>query len=331
MRRRWRLPRRAMLVSLAGAALLAGFAGTAAAQPDPPPPVTNPAPGVTPGAMVFTGTDSSVVEQLLYTATDGTVWICGAGPSGNPAMPWGSGRLIGGPAPLVYSNTVLAFGRGTDNRLWFSSEGTTGGWDPLGGRLTSKPGVASLGGAAYAAFVRGTDGAVWERVFNGLKWADWTRIGGQVLAGTGPAAAYLPGTGKLWIAVVGTNHQVYLKMANGSGGFFSIGGQTSVNPAVAAGAPNTLAAFYRGGNDAGYYTYYTEAAGAAAWQPLGGRLTSGLSAASGIVNGTYTTYTIGLGTNSEVFGDIGTWTTSNPATPTFSGWSEATIPDRLGG
>ncbi len=42
MRRRWRLPGRAMLVSLAGMALLAGFAATAAAQPDPPPPVTNP-------------------------------------------------------------------------------------------------------------------------------------------------------------------------------------------------------------------------------------------------------------------------------------------------
>ncbi len=52
--------------------------------------------------------------------------------------------------------------------------------------------------------------------------------------------------------MVGTNHQVYLKMANGSIGFFSIGGQTSVNPAVAAVARNTLAAFYRGTDDAGY-------------------------------------------------------------------------------
>ena len=329
MRRGRRLPGRAMLVSLAGAALLAGSAGTAAAQPDPPPPVTNPAPGVTPGAMVVTGTADPVVEQMLYTATDGTVWICAAGLAGNPAEPWGSGRLIGGPAPLVYSGSVLAFGRGTDNQLWESSEATTG-WDPLGGRLTSKPSVASLGGAAYAVFVRGTDGAVWERVFDGLRWAAWTRLGGRLLAGTAPAAAYLPATGKLWIAVVGTNHQVYLKLANGAIGFFSIGGQTSVNPAVAAGAGNTLAAFYRGNDDAGYYSYYTEAAGAAAWQPMGGRLTSGLSAASGIVNGTYTTYTIGLGTNSEVFGDVGTWSTSNPATPTFSGWSEATIPDEAG-
>ncbi len=60
--------------------------------------------------------------------------------------------------------------------------------------------MASLGGAAYAVFVRGTDGAVWERVFDGLKWLAWTRLGGQLLAGTAPAAAYLPAIGKLWIA-----------------------------------------------------------------------------------------------------------------------------------
>jgi hypothetical protein len=334
MRPWWRLPGRAVLVSLAGMALLAGSAGTAVAQPDPPPPVTNPAPGVTPGAMVLTGTEDPVVDQLLYTATDGTVWICGAGLSGNPAMPWGSGRLIGGPAPLIYSGTVFAFGRGTDNQLWFSSEGALGGWDPLGGRLTSKPGVASLGGASYAVFVRGTDGAVWERVFNGLKWLAWTRLGGQLLAGTAPAAAYLSGVGKLWIAVVGTNHQVYLKLANGVGGFFSVGGQTTVDPALTEAStvtPNTLAIFYRGPDDAAYWNRYSEAEGLATWQSLGGRFTSGLSAATGIVNGAVSTYTIGLGTNSEVFGNVGTWTASNPVTPTFSGWSEATIPDRLGG
>ena len=331
MRRWWRRPGRAMLVSLASVALLAGSAATAAAQPDPPPPVTPPAPGVTPEAMVASP-DSTTVEQLLYTATDGTVWFSGAGIAGYPPMPWNGGRLVGGPAALLYSNTLLAFGRGTDNQLWFSDDGP--GWDPLGGRLTSKPGVASLGGAAYAVFVRGTDGAVWERVFNGLKWQAWTRLGGQLLAGTAPAAAYLSGVGKLWIAVVGTNHQVYLKLANGVGGFFSVGGQTTVDPALAEAStvtPNTLAIFYRGPDDAAYWNRYSEAEGLATWQSMGGRFTSGLSAATGIVNGAVTTYTIGLGTNSQVFGNVGTWTSSNPVTPTFSGWSEATIPDRLGG
>jgi hypothetical protein len=156
-------------------------------------------------------------------------------------------------------------------------------------------------------------------------------VGGQLLAGTAPAAAYLSGVGKLWIAVVGTNHQVYLKLANGVGGFFSVGGQTTVDPAVAEAStvvPNTLAIFYRGPDDAAYYNRYSEADGLSSWQSLGGRFTSGLSAATGVVNGAITTYTIGLGTNSEVFGNVGTWTAGSPPTATFSGWSESTIPDQ---
>ena len=331
MRRHWRRPGRAVLVSLAGTILLAGFTATASAQPDPPPAIPGPAPGVTPTVLAEPGDPG---YSFLYTATDHTLWVQGGGLEGGPADPYlETGRLIGEAAPLsIGTDNVWTFGRGTDNQLWFSNDGP--GWDPLGGRLTSKPGVASLGGAAYAVFVRGTDGAVWERVFDGLKWQAWTRLGGQLLAGTAPAAAYLSGVGKLWIAVVGTNRQVYLKLANGVGGFFSVGGQTTVDPALAEAStvtPNTLAIFYRGPDDAAYWNRYSEAEGLATWQSMGGRFTSGLSAATGIVNGAVTTYTIGLGTNSQVFGNVGTWTSSNPVTPTFSGWSEATIPDRLGG
>jgi hypothetical protein len=303
-----------MLVALAGAALLAGFAGTAAAQPDPPPVILPPAAGVTPGAVAQPDGEGGYAVSVLYTASDGSVWVIQG--SGSLAVPYG-GRLIGAPAPLYIGGAdgaVLNFGRGTDSQLWYNR--TTTGFSqpyyPLGGRLTSKPGAASLGGNAYAVFARGTDGAVWERVFKGSKWANWTRIGGQVLAGTGPTAAYLTGSGRLYVAVVGTNHQVYLKVANGSGGFFSIGGQTTANPALTAVSSTTLAVFCRGTNGAGYYNPYT-ASGAAGWRSMGGKLTTGVSAASS----PSTTYTFGLGTNISVFGDTGTWTS---AIPSFSGW-----------
>ncbi|HWG14616.1 MAG TPA: hypothetical protein VG268_15185 [Streptosporangiaceae bacterium] len=314
MRRRWRLPGRAMLVSLAATALTAGLAATASAQPDPPPVILPPAPGVTPAVVALPAGDVSV--NALYTASDGSVWILQGGP---PAVPYG-GRLIGAPAPLwIGSETLLNFGRGTDSQLWYNR--TTTGFDqpyyPLGGRLTSKPGVASLGGNAYAVFVRGTDGAVWERVFNGTAWQDWQRIGGQVLSGTGPTAAYLTGSGQLYVAVVGTNHQVYLKDVSGSGGFLSIGGQTTANPALTAISSTTLAAFCRGTDNGGYYTRYTAVGGAAAWRSMGGKLTSGVSAAASIVSGAATTYTVGLGTDSGVYIGTGTWA-SYP--PTFSGW-----------
>ncbi len=314
MRRRWRLPGRAMLVSLAGTALLAGFAGTASAQPDPPPDILPPAAGITPGAVAQPNGTGGYGLNVLYTAGDGSVWVIQG--AGSLAVPYG-GRLIGAPAPLYIGgagDAILNFGRGTDSQLWYNR--TTTGFSqpyyPLGGRLTSRPGAAFLGGNAYAVFVRGTDGAVWERMFNGSAWASWTRLGGQVLAGTGPTAAYLTASGRLYVAVVGTDHQIYLKLANGSGGFFSIGGQTTADPALTAVSSTALAVFCRGTNGAGYYSRYTTA-GAAGWRSMGGNLTTGVSATSS----PSTTYTYGLGTNVSVFGDTGTWTS---ATPSFSGW-----------
>ncbi len=314
MRLRWRLPGRAMLVSLTGAALMAGFAATASAQPDPPPVILPPAAGITPGSVAQPNGTGGYALNVLYTASDRSVWVIQG--AGSLAVPYG-GRLIGAPAPLYIGgadDALLNFGRGTDSQLWYNrtTTGFSQPYHPLGGRLTSKPGAASLGGNAYAVFVRGTDGAVWERMFNGSNWANWTRIGGQVLAGTGPTAAYLSSSGRLYVAVVGTNHQIYLKVANGSGGFFSIGGQSTANPALTAVSSSTLAVFCRGTNDAGYYTRYP-AAGAPGWRSMGGKLTTGVSAASS----PSTTYTFGLGTNISVYGDTGTWT-SYPAS--FSGW-----------
>ena len=78
---------------------------------------------------------------------------------------------------------------------------------------------------------------------------------------------------------------MYLKVANLSTGFFSIGGQTTASPALTAISPSTLVAFSRGTNGAGYYNRYTEAEGLTGWQSMGGRLTSGLAAGSGTVAG----------------------------------------------
>lgn len=251
----------AVMVALTGMCLPTVFA---AAAPDPPPVITPPAPGVAPGTAV---TGAGV--DMLYTATDGTVWILEGGTSGGPPVPYG-GRLVSGPAPIFAANTNIVFGQGTDNQLWYNVLGDSFSqpWHPLGGKLTSKPGAVSLGGGAYAVFVRGTDGAVWERLYSGTVWHPWQRVGGHVLAGTGPTVAYLTGTGHIYVGVVGTNRQMYLKVANLSTGFFSIGGQTTASPALTAISPSTLVAFSRGTNGAGYYNRYTEAEGLTGWQSM---------------------------------------------------------------
>ena len=317
--RRWRRRRAgwSMVVVLALAGVcLAPL--SAAAAPDPPPDIPSPAPGVAPGLVVTSG--SSI--DMLYTATDGTVWIKQGVASGGPPVPYG-GRIVGAPAPIFAAGTDIVFGRGTDNQLWYNVLGYyfSQPWQPLGGRLTSNPGAVSLGGGTYAVFVRGADGAVWERMYSGTTWSSWRSLGGQVLAGTGPTAAYLTGSHHIYVGVVGINRQTYLKIADLATGFFSIGGQTTASPALTAISPTTLVAFSRGTNGAGYYDRYTQAGGQTGWQSIGGQLTSGLAAGSSLVAGKATTYTMALGTDNQVYETVGNWA-SNP--PTFSSWTQQT-------
>ena len=305
------------MVALAGLCLATV---SAAAAPDPPPDITPPAPGVTPGVAVMPG---GTGVDMFYTATDRTVWILeGVGTSPLP-VPYG-GRLVSAPAAIWTGSAEIVFGQGTDNQLWYSGVGNVYGvWHALGGKLTSGPGAVSLGGGAYAVFVRGIDGAVWQRVYNGAAWGPWQSLGGRVLAGTGPTAAYLTGNAHLYVGMIGTDRQMHLKVANGLGGFFSIGGRTTASPALTAISPSTLVAFSRDTNGVGYYNRYTEAGGAGRWRSIGGRLTSGLAAGAGVVTGKPTTYTFGLGTDNQVYENAGTWA-SYP--PSFSGWVQITSP-----
>jgi hypothetical protein len=316
-RRRWRPagPAVAAIVALAGMCLATV---SAAAAPDPPPIILPPAPGVTLGVTVAASTG----VDMFYTATDRTVWTLEDVGNNFLPVPYG-GRLVSAPAAIWTGSAEIVFGQGTDHQLWYNQEGNVFGtpWYALGGKLTSAPGAVSLGGGAYAVFVRGTDGAVWQRVDNGTAWGPWQSLGGRVLPGTGPTAAYLTGNGHLYVGAIGTDGQMYLKVANRGGGFFSIGGRTTASPALTAISPSTLVAFSRGTNGAGFYNRYTEAGGAGDWLSIGGRLTSGLAAGAGVVTGKPTTYTFALGTDNQVYEKAGTWA-SYP--PSFSGWAKIT-------
>ena len=75
-------------------------------------------------------------------------------------------------------------------------------------------------------FVRGTDGALWERTTTngGGSWCTWTSLGGQIASGTGPAASS-SGAGRLDVFVEGTNGALYQKTWTGSwSGWQSLGG-----------------------------------------------------------------------------------------------------------
>jgi hypothetical protein len=218
------------------------------------------------------------------------------------------------------------FGRGTDNRLWWRHQTSSGWtrWASLGGNLTSKPAVTT-GDDNLLIYVRGTDGAVWVRhEYNRAgQWEAWHKVGGRLLAGTAPAAAY--GLG-IFLAVVGTDHAVWVgEDLYGSSGlkWHSIGGRTNSNPGLATPDLGTVAAFARGTNNAGYYNEFRgQTAGVTAgWHSLHGSLTSGVTAltqhdSQSLVFGP--TSVFALGPYSRPLMDTGTW-------PALTGWQRVRI------
>jgi hypothetical protein len=309
---------RALAATVAGGSLAvilaagatAGVASSASAATSPAP-----AAGVAPAAAVI-GSD----RLLGYTGTDGSFWLRNLSTGG---LTGAAGHLIGAPALLADGNTLFVFGRGTDNQLWVNIctwSGSCGTWVSLGGTLTSAP-AASISGpsvADYSVYARGTNGALWSRTRTASGWGGWRSLGGQLLNGTGPAAAYLTGDGP-YTLVVGTNQQLYVE-GPGMTGFNPAGGRTTSTPALTAipsaqNQPAALIGFARGTDNAGYYHRFI--ASTPGWHSMGGQLSSGVAAAMGVEATIPGTYTYALGADDSIQEAVASW--AAPA-PGLNGW-----------
>jgi hypothetical protein len=63
-------------------------------------------------------------------------------------------------------------------------------------------------------FVRGTSGALYTKHYSGGTWGAWTNLGGQIPAGTSPAACSWGAT-REDVFVQGTNGALYVKVYTG--------------------------------------------------------------------------------------------------------------------
>ena len=219
---------------------------------------------------------------------------------------------------LFDGSRIILFGEGGDHALWYTTGiGTSwSNWASLGGGITAQPGAVYRGSAGvYAVFARGTNGAVWARDHTSAGWGAWHSEGGNLLGGTGPSAAYFGGI--TWILVAGTNRQLYLAEA-GLTGFSPVGGLTTATPALTT-APGALAGFVRGTNGVAYFHRFLSSS--PGWNSMGGVFSSGLGAANVAIGGSFT-YTVGLGTNSQVYFDGANWSFGYP--PHFLGWTPIT-------
>jgi hypothetical protein len=259
-------------------------------------------------------------RMVGYTAASKSVYLKNLATG---AVTAAGGRLVGAPALMADGSTLFVFGRGTDNQLWVSSCNSSGGcgsWTPLGGSITSQP-AASISGpsvADYSVYARGGNGALWGRTHTASGWGGWHSLGGQLLAGPGPAAAYMTGNGP-YTLVVGTNQQLY---AEGPGvtAFSPAGGDTTSTPALAAipsaqNQPAALIGFERGTDGAGYYHRFN--ASSPGWQSMGGSLATGPAAFTQIEATIPENFVYELGSDDQIYENVVTW---GAATPGLTGW-----------
>jgi hypothetical protein len=295
-----------LVTSLAAIGLATASATAASAAPLPP------AAGVSPAVVSGPGISTTA---FFYTAANGTVWTK---PEVGTATQVSNGIVVGAVSGLWNGSVLILFGEGTDHGLWYATRtGTTwSGWASLGGNITAQPGAVYQGSStAYSVFARGTNGAVWARNHSSAGWGAWHTVGGNLYGGTGPSAAYY--SGFTWVLVAGTNKQLYLEQV-GVTGFSPVGGQTTATPGLTT-APGALVGFARGTDAVAYYHRFQ--ASTPGWISMGGIFASGLGAANVAIGGTIT-YTVGLGTDSNVWYDGGNW--SFGTSPHLLGWSPIT-------
>jgi hypothetical protein len=137
------------------------------------------------------------------------------------------------------------------------------------------------GGEAIDVVVRGPDGAVYVRQFTQSSAGSWRSLGGQTLAGSGPAVVNVGGT--LYVLALDTTGTVFVNRSTDGAhwsGWHSLGGTASGDVGAATPAPGVGVVFVRGPGNAAFFKQFagTTPGVTAGWHSLGGSLTSGVGA-----------------------------------------------------
>jgi hypothetical protein len=101
--------------------------------------------------------------------------------------------------------------------------------------LSTAPAIASVGADRYAVVGRGSDGAVWQRVYDGTSWSDWASLGGSGISAPSIEADRVGGAWRYLVSVVGTDWRIWrlptaVLQARSLGSWFSTGGYSSHGP-----------------------------------------------------------------------------------------------------
>ena len=216
--------------------------------------------------------------QVYYPATTSASLAKGVQTFGAPAVSSQDG--VGLDLFAQATNGTLVWKHSPDGTNWTAPSVN------LGGGLTSAPAATSPAPGIIDVFVRGTNAALYEMKITNANtatpsWA-WSKIGGQLLAGTGPAAYSWGGTtGQVGWLVTGTTHALYQGWSNNGGppsSWVNLGGNLTSGPAATSPGNGVIGVVAGGTN--GVITYDHLSGGVWTWSTIGGALLNGTAPAA---------------------------------------------------
>ena len=157
-----------------------------------------------------------------------------------------------------------------------------GGWELLGGVLSSGPDASSWGTSREDVFIRGQDNALWHRAFSGTSWSGWESLGGIITADPGAVSW---GQDRIDVVARGQDNQVWHIAFNGVNwsGWEPLGGIASSGPDIASPSTGRLDVFIQGQDN--QLWQQSQISGTwTGWQPLGGIITAAPGAVSAAAN-----------------------------------------------
>jgi len=208
--------------------------------------------------------------DVFARGSNGALWSENTTNNGTSCNGWYQigGQLAPGTGPAADArgtNSLDVFVQGTNQVLYYThwNGATWSAWASLGGALTSSPAATSPTSGVIDVFVRGTDGAIWEKTTTngGSSWSNWASLGGQIASGAGPAASSW-NPSRLDVFVEGTNGAMYQKTWTGSSwsGWQSLGGVLTSSPAATSPSPGTIDVFVLGSDNGLWQKSYSNGA-----------------------------------------------------------------------
>ncbi len=141
-----------------------------------------------------------------------------------------------------------------------------------------KPATVSKLPGQLNTFIRGADGAIWDKWWTGSQWVEWQSLGGNHKYG--PAAVSVAAD-RVDVYSVGTDNALWQKHWNGTqwSNWESRGGTFTSGPAAVSLSPGTVHLYARGADNALWQKWWNGTQWSN-WESLGGTLTSGPAAVS---------------------------------------------------